>query len=129
MLNRFVIGTFLPPANEVCEGYVFTPVCQSFCSRGGGFPQCMLGYPPETRHPPRSTPTPGPGNPLGPDSTHRRSQHPREQTPPPGTRHSPGSRPPLLGSDTPSAQCMLGDTVNERAARILLECNLVFLLL
>ena len=23
------------PANEVCEGYVFTPVCQSFCSRGG----------------------------------------------------------------------------------------------
>ena len=27
---------FLPPANEVCEGYVFTPVCQSFCSRGRG---------------------------------------------------------------------------------------------
>ena len=27
---------FLPPANEVCEGYVFTPVCQSFCSWGGG---------------------------------------------------------------------------------------------
>ena len=25
----------LPPANEVCEGYVFTPVCQSFCSQGG----------------------------------------------------------------------------------------------
>ena len=22
---------FLPPANEFCEGYVFTPVCQSFC--------------------------------------------------------------------------------------------------
>ena len=21
---------------EVCEGYVFTPVCQSFCSGGGG---------------------------------------------------------------------------------------------
>ena len=26
----------LPPANEVCEGYVFTPVCQAFCSQGGG---------------------------------------------------------------------------------------------
>ena len=26
---------FLPPANEDCEGYVFTPVCQSFCSQGG----------------------------------------------------------------------------------------------
>ena len=40
---------FLPPANEVCEGYVFTPVCQSFCSRGVGvggvcLPHCMLGY-------------------------------------------------------------------------------------
>ena len=27
-------GNFLPPANEVCEGYVFTPVCHSV--RGGG---------------------------------------------------------------------------------------------
>ena len=27
--------TSLPPANEVCEGYVFTPVSQSFCSQGG----------------------------------------------------------------------------------------------
>ena len=26
---------FLSPANEVCEGYVFTPVCQSFCSQAG----------------------------------------------------------------------------------------------
>ena len=25
---------YLPPANEVCEGYVFTGVCQSFCSQG-----------------------------------------------------------------------------------------------
>ena len=25
---------FLPPTNEVCEGCVFTPVCQSFCSQG-----------------------------------------------------------------------------------------------
>ena len=27
--------SFLPPANEVCEGYVFTLVCQSCCSQGG----------------------------------------------------------------------------------------------
>ena len=26
---------YLPPANEVCECYVFTPVCQSFCSQRG----------------------------------------------------------------------------------------------
>ena len=31
---------FLPPANEVCEGYVFTPVCQSFCSRGHAWWGC-----------------------------------------------------------------------------------------
>ena len=52
---------YLPPVNEVCEGYVFTPVCQSFCSPPAGtpqvhpwqvhplagtppWPQCMLGY-------------------------------------------------------------------------------------
>ena len=27
--------SLLPPANEFCEGYVFTSVCQSFCSQGG----------------------------------------------------------------------------------------------
>ena len=32
--------SFLPPANEVCECYVFTPVCQSFCSWGGA---CVAG--------------------------------------------------------------------------------------
>ena len=31
----------LPPAKEVCEGYVFKPVRQSFCSQGGGgIPAC-----------------------------------------------------------------------------------------
>ena len=39
-----------------CEGYVFTPVCHSV-HRGGGLPQCMLGYPPPGPH------TPGPGTP------------------------------------------------------------------
>ena len=28
-------GILLPPTIEVCKGYVFTPVCQSFCSQGG----------------------------------------------------------------------------------------------
>ena len=57
--NNSVVIT---PANEVCEGYVFTPVCQSFCS-GGCLPQCMLGYtppsrsrPPQSRHPLEQTP-------------------------------------------------------------------------
>ena len=32
----------LPPANEVCEGYVFTGVCLS--KRGGCLSHCMLGH-------------------------------------------------------------------------------------
>ena len=58
----------------------------------------MLGY-----HPPEQTPLPP------------------EQTPPPGA-----DTPHPLGADTPPpAQSMLGDTVNARAVRILLECKLV----
>ena len=37
--KKIIIGISLPPANVVCEGYVFTPVCQSFCSQGEG---CLL---------------------------------------------------------------------------------------
>ena len=40
--------TFLEPANEVCEGYVFTGVC---LSTGECLPHFMLGHPPG-RHPP-----------------------------------------------------------------------------
>ena len=36
LVYSFTVKSFLPPANEVCEGYVFTPVSQSFCSQGGG---------------------------------------------------------------------------------------------
>ena len=64
-----------------CEGYVFTPVCQSFCSQGG-LPQCMLGCnPPEP-----GTPPPGSRQPP--------HQHPLEQTPP-RTRHPPDQAPTL----------------------------------
>ena len=34
-----VIQPLLPPANEVCEGYVFTPVCHSV--HGGGGDVCL----------------------------------------------------------------------------------------
>ena len=53
----------LASANEVCEGYVFTPVCHSVHKGGRCLSQCMLGYTPEQTHPPRS-------------------DIPREQTPP-----------------------------------------------
>ena len=74
---------FLPPANEVCEGYVFTPVCQSFCFQAGvgggacgiqaclagGIPGCLGGL----------TVGEGPGPHLGGCV----SQHALRQNPPP----------------------------------------------
>ena len=61
-LNKFC--GFLPPANEVCEGYVFTDVC---LSTGGVCPiACWIPSPPH-RHPQTDTP-------LG--------RHPLGQTPP-----------------------------------------------
>ena len=60
---------------------------------------------------------------------------PREQTPqeqiPPGSKHTPPgadtphSRHPPGADTSPPEQSMLEDTVNARAVRILLECNLV----
>ena len=47
---------------------------------------------------------------------------PPEQTPP--GADSPGADTPP-GADIPPTQSMMGDTVNARAVRILLECNLV----
>ena len=61
-------------------------------------PQCMLGY----------TPSPRSRHPPGAD--------PPEQTPPAADTHPLEQTPPWS---------MLGDTVNARAVRILLECNLV----
>ena len=112
-----------------------------------GLPQCMLGYPPRTRHPPGPG-TPQSRHPLGTDIP--QSRHPPgPDTPRPGTPQSrcpPEQTPPPTGPDTPQTrypseqtppradtppsrhppeQCMLGDTVNKRAVSILLECNLV----
>ena len=74
--------------------------------------------------PPTQTPSPQPGTPPG-------ANPPPDQVYPPRSRHPPGpGTPPLgqvhpLGPGTPPEQSMLGDTVNVRAVRILLECNLV----
>ena len=87
----------LPPANEVCEGYVFTRVCHSVHGGRGGLPHSMLGYTHPNLYQRQTPPSPGPeaGTPTGPEA------------------------------GTPLVQCMLGDTGNKRLVRILLECNLV----
>ena len=72
---------------------------------GGCLPQCMLGYPlPRSRHPPRAR------------------HPPLEQTP--QTRHPPDQTPPRTRQPPPPGS-RLRHTVNERPARILLECILV----
>ena len=114
---------------------------------GECLPQCMLGYhppgadTPQSRHIPLEQ-TPPPGS-RHPPCRHppRADIPPQEQTP--QRRHSPGADTPV-GTDTPwsrpppQSRCPweqtppsphptppLGDTVNARAVRILLECNLV----
>ena len=92
---------FLPPANEVCEGYVFTPVCQSFCSsvHRGGVPGQVH---PRQVHlqacsPPAATPPgqvhPQAGTPLLPDRYTPRQVHPPgrytpQASTPPGAVHA-----------------------------------------
>ena len=94
----------LPPANEVCEGYVFTCVCHSI-HRGGVCPSACWNAHPHPPGPKASTPQdqrqapPGPeaGTPHG-----TRGRHPppgpeadppqdQRQTPPPGPEAGPRS--------------------------------------
>ena len=120
-------SSYLPPANEVSEGYVFTGVCLSM---GGCLPLARRGV----RHPLGRTPlgrhpwddTPWVNNPLG--------RHPPPVLPSAcWDTHTPVQC--MLGYIHPPTQCMLGyrhlqpsacwDTVNKRAVRIPLECILV----
>ena len=63
------------PQRSCGQCNIFTPICHSFCSQGGGLPQCMLGYPPpRSRHPPRADP---------PWTRPPRADTPRSRHPPP----------------------------------------------
>ena len=107
---------------------------------------CWDTTPPRSRHPWEQTP-PWSRHPLRADTPSRADTPPRADTPlksrhPPGSRHPqeqtpPGADPlpleethppehtPPQRADTPPPAQRLGDKVNERAVRILLECNLV----
>ena len=75
LFYQFILEIITARKRSLGQGNIFRSMCQEFCSRGEGLPQCMLGY------------------------------HP------------------------PPEQSMLGDTVNERAVRILLECILVIIVI
>ena len=83
----------LPPASKVCKGYVFTPVCKSFCSQGGVPGQELPGQ----VHPKAGTPM-------------RRYTLSKAGTPTrPITRYTPWAGTPPLGRyTTHQPQCMLG---------------------
>ena len=70
---------YLPPANEVCEGYVFTCVCLS--TVGECLPHCMLGY---TPHQDQRQTTPEQASPWEqtPPPRDQRQTPPKDQTPP-----------------------------------------------
>ena len=72
---------FYRPQTNLRKGNVFTPACQSFCSRGGVYPSMQWADTPLGRHPPGRHPPPG--------------RYPCTQC--------------ILGC-TPPAQCMLGYT-------------------
>ena len=138
--SRNIRILLLPPANVVCEGYVFTHVYHSFCSQGGvpdKVPPDQV-QPPNQVHPPDQVHPPGPGAPPGTRYTPRTRYTPQDQVQPPrpgtppGTRYTPQDQVHPPGPSTPSQdqvhpleQSMLGDTVNVRAVRILLEYNFV----
>ena len=131
----------LPPANEVCKGYVFTGVCLSTGGSiwagtpPGRYP--LAGTSPWQVHPPgRYTPlgryspwagTPQAGTPPG--------RYPLAGTAPQADTPPVGRYTPLPGRYTPQAGTPPGrytpshsacwDTVNKRAVRIPLECILV----
>ena len=99
----------LPPANEVWDKVIFFHLSVILFTGGVCLSACWNSRPPR------------------PD-TPSRTRHPWEQTTP-GARHFPGPDTPHPWTRHPPAQCMLGDTGNKRAVRILLECNLVLFII
>ena len=143
-LNFELVRLFITASKRsLGQGNIFTPVCHSvhrgeYLDRylpgqvqppGPGTPP-RPGTPPQTRYtPPDQVQPPGPGTPpdqvppqtrYTPQTKYTPNQvHPSGPGTPPGTRYTPQDQ------VHPPEQCMLGDTGNKRAVRILLECSLV----
>ena len=126
---------FYRPQRSCGQGNIFTPVCHSFCSPGGGgwgSASVHAGIPPppprpdttprtrhQHHHPPHQTRhhhPPGSRHPPGPDT------HPREQTPTP-----PGADTPLREADS-SIRSTSGRYASYWNAFLLCVCYLYSLL-
>ena len=104
------------------QGNIFAPVCHSVYR--GGVPDTTQS-PRDQVHPPLGPGTPPRPGTLPPDQVHAHAP-PGPGTPPWDQVHPPGPGTHSPGPGTPPpVQSMLWDTVNMRAVRILLECNLV----
>ena len=90
LFSKELWTTLLPSATKLRRLCFYT--CLSFCSQGGGVPQCMLAYhyPPRSRHPPEADTPPGadpcwtrhpPGSGNPPEQTPWDQAPPWEQTP------------------------------------------------
>ena len=90
--NNF-IDNLLPSANEVCEGYVFTPVILFTVGESASVHAWIPTPLPGSRHPPSRPDPPGPDPP--------RTRHPWDQTPHPPTPRS--RHPPHPGVETVTA--------------------------
>ena len=81
-LHPTTLVKILPSANEVCEGYIFTPVCQSFCSKGGVCRSACWDTPPPPEpeaniHPgPEADTPPPPDQRQAPRRTRNRTPYP-----------------------------------------------------
>ena len=112
-----ILSQLLPPTNEVWGKVIFLHLFVILFTGGVGLSACWDTTLPRSRHP---LPTRG-------------ADTPRADTP---AADTPRSRPPweqtiLPRADPPpreQTRNMLGDTVNARVVRILLECNLVLVI-
>ena len=101
-MNEYCINIFTTRKRSLGQGNIFSSVCQEFCPQKAGVPGQVH---PLGRYTPQAGKTPWAGTP------------PWTGTPnPPWQVHPP----------THPEQCMLGDTGNKQAVRILLECMLVY---
>ena len=130
-----ITKSFLPPANEVWGKVIFSEACVKNSVHSGGV--CLSACRDTTPQDQAGTPPPlAPGSPprtrqvrRHPPGTRHVPTSPRTRQAPPGPgRHPPGPDIPRNQAfpSHPVEQSMLGDTVNERAVCILLECNLVY---